>query len=186
MLTVAFKTEELQILLKASKTSPSEPDTLASYGMISTQDSLHKHLTLLPHPSGEQGEFLCNLFFSRIEPSIRIVHETSFRKECQVFRMGKGTSPLEFEALLFAVYTLTVFLSPSEMVEHVFGESRSELLGRYKKAVEMALCRCQFMRSNSFISFQALLYWIVGFAPFPRQVSDRSLVSAMISIFLCV
>ena len=161
LLIMLSQTEEMGILLKATPKTPSS--SLLLNGVMCPQNTVQDPLIILPHPSAEQGEFLCNLFFSRIEPFVRIVHEKSFRKDRQAFLAGRCPSPLEFEALLFAIYLLTVLLSPTELVEQGFGEHRSELVRRFQAATEMALSRCQIMRSHNFVSFQALLYWIVSF-----------------------
>jgi hypothetical protein len=60
----------------------------------------------LTHPTIEESNLLCKLFFESVNPFIHVIHQGLFARELERFRRGTFFLPLEFEALLFSVYTL--------------------------------------------------------------------------------
>lgn len=116
------------------------------------------------HPSKDQSDVLCKLFIEGVEPFIRLVHQETFLRELQLFRAGRLNVPPyanEFEAMLLAIFTLTVTTLRSDVVETIFGEQRETLISRFQLGAEKALVKYDIFRSRKPMLFKALLYYIV-------------------------
>ncbi|KAL9111274.1 MAG: hypothetical protein Q9227_004353 [Pyrenula ochraceoflavens] len=148
--------DELNLLLGSNELSPE----LAEQSLLLAPTSHTETQPSFTAPSLAQGTVLCNIFFQRVEPFIRVLHESSFKRERQQYLLGKSSSQSEFEALLYSVYALSVLSCPSELVNQVLGEDRSAALARYQAVTEAALRRIQFLRNRSLTSLQALLYYV--------------------------
>jgi hypothetical protein len=113
-------------------------------------------------PTVAQSDLLLKIFFESVERFIGVLHEPTFRRELDQYRMGKFNLHREFEALLFSVYAMTIVSLRSEIVIRLFGEPRGVLLERYQFAAERALCAANILRSRKILTFQALLYYLVS------------------------
>ncbi|KKY25378.1 putative fungal specific transcription factor domain-containing protein [Phaeomoniella chlamydospora] len=167
------ETEESKILLNSDLGTPHQTGPSALFG---SDLSAISHVP--QHPTAVQTKVLCDYFFGKIEPFIRILHEPTFRREHQQFQLGRHESPLEFKAILFVIYALTILLCPSEVIERHFGEPINDLLGKYQVDIELALSRIHFLRSRKLLTFQALLYWIT----FLYESGDFETASSMVGL----
>ncbi len=114
------------------------------------------------HPSVSQSDLLLKIFFDSVERFIGVLHEPTFRRELDQFRMKKFSLHREFEALLFSIYAMAIVSMRSDRVVRLFGESRDVLLERYQFAAEKALSAANILRSRKILTFQALLYYLVS------------------------
>ena len=109
-----------------------------------------------------QSDLLLKIFFDSVERFIGVLHEPTFRRELDQFRMGKLAFRREFETLLFSIYSMTIVSLRSDKVVRLFGESRDTLLERYQFAAEKGLSGISLLRSRKILTFQALLYYLVS------------------------
>ncbi|KAH8882404.1 hypothetical protein GQ53DRAFT_831536 [Thozetella sp. PMI_491] len=167
------ETDELHMLLQPLQ----HPAATLSPPIHSHDPTLDLSLDT-PHPSIQQADVLCNLFFARVEPFIRILHEPTFRKEYRSLQLGKCSTPDEFEALLSAIYLLTILVTDKSMVQDIFGQPKAEVLCRSRRFAEASLSRIGFMRSRSMLSFQALLYHIT----FLYEAGDYETATSMVGL----
>lgn len=113
------------------------------------------------HPSIEESNTICQLFFENVNPFLRILHESAFGQALNQYRRGTFILPREFEALLFSIYLLTINNLRPEVVESIFSTSKDALLTRFQQATQTALSNVHFMTSDKIWTLQALLHYLV-------------------------
>jgi hypothetical protein len=113
------------------------------------------------HPSLEESNLLCKLFFESVNPFIRVLHQAHFGRELDRYRRGRLDWPREFEALLFAVYLLAINSLRSEVVQSAFGTSKDTLLAKYQYACQAALANVDFFETDKIHTLQALIHYLV-------------------------
>ena len=96
-----------------------------------------------------------------MNPFIRVVHESLFARELDQYRRGTFILPVEFEAYLFAIYTLTINSLRPEVVERAWACPKETLLARFRYSAQVALAKVNFHKSESVHSFAALLHYLV-------------------------
>lgn len=104
---------------------------------------------------------MCKYFFECVNPFVRILHQTLFARDLDQYRRGTFVHPPEFEALLFAIYTLTVNSLRPEIVEKACGSPKDSLLSRFQYSAQVALAKINFLQSNKIHALGALLHYIV-------------------------
>ena len=114
------------------------------------------------HPTLEQSNQLCKLFFECVNPFIRMLHKGHFGKELNQYRRGAFAFMGEFEALLFSIYALTVHSLHAEVVEAMFSMPKQEITERFKQAAQMAMTKINFHRTDKIIAVQATGHYLVS------------------------
>ncbi|KAH7356415.1 hypothetical protein BKA65DRAFT_207150 [Rhexocercosporidium sp. MPI-PUGE-AT-0058] len=114
----------------------------------------------LTHPSLDESNMLCKYFFETVNPFTRALHSSLFARELGMYRRGTFHLPLEFEALLFSIYTLTVNTLRPELVEGIFSTPKSEVLSRLQLSTQVALTRIRFHRTEKVHGLGALLNYL--------------------------
>jgi hypothetical protein len=128
--------------------APAEEAQWSSYSAIDIPSSVPGANPTLIHPSIEQSNMLCKYFFECVNPFVRVVHEGLFARELREYRRGTFTHPPVFEALLFAIYTLTLSSLDADLVEKSFLCSKEILLARFKSSAQIALVKINFLQSD--------------------------------------
>lgn len=141
-----------------SSTSPSRSSSIL-FGSASPSPP---HELEIYHPTVAQSDLMFKIFFESVERFVGVLHEPTFRRELDQFRMKKHPLHREFEALLFSMYAMTIVSLRSERVLRLFGESREVLLERYQFAAEKSLSAANILRSRKILTFQAFLYYLVS------------------------
>jgi hypothetical protein len=113
------------------------------------------------HPTLEESNLLCKLFFETVNPFIRVLHQAHFGRELDRFRRGRLDWPREFEGLLFAVYLLAVNSLRPDVVQTAFGTSKDTLLAKYQYACQAALANVNFFKTDKVHTLQALIHYLV-------------------------
>jgi hypothetical protein len=113
------------------------------------------------HPSIEQSNMLCKLFFECVNPFIMVLHQSHFGKELRHYRRGDFPFPREFEGLLFSVYLLAVYSVRPEVVEQVFSTSKTDMVSQFKKATHLALSNVNFHKTDKITTVQAVIHYLV-------------------------
>lgn len=112
-------------------------------------------------PTREESNLLLKLFFQSVNPFIRVLHETYFARELDQYQRGVYYLPLEFEALLFSLYTLTVNSVDQSLIEKLFSVPKAVLLVRFQQATQAALSRVSFHKTEKLLTVKALLHYLV-------------------------
>ncbi|KAF2004474.1 hypothetical protein P154DRAFT_485125 [Amniculicola lignicola CBS 123094] len=108
--------------------------------------------SLLPETQ-EMQDALLNLYFSNVDPMVRITHNPTFFRKFQYH--VREVQPLAFAVFYSAINSLT----PSA-VEEKFGESKTEMLARYELGVEISLARENYLTSSSLEILQGFVIWL--------------------------
>lgn len=111
---------------------------------------------LLPETQ-EQRDALLDIYFSNVDPMVRVTHRPSLLRKFPFFL--QDSHPLAFAIFYSAVNSLV----PS-IVETTFGDSKEELLARFELGVEIGLSRENYLTTSSLEVFQAFLIWLTCIA----------------------
>jgi hypothetical protein len=105
---------------------------------------------------------LWQLFLDRVNPLTKIVHVPSLQPYVMEAATGMTGLPLNYQALLFAIYTMaTLSLSDAECV-HMLGVSRDRAIARFSAGARSALVRFNFLKNHDMAVLQALLFYLVS------------------------
>ncbi|KAE8448962.1 hypothetical protein EG329_008758 [Mollisiaceae sp. DMI_Dod_QoI] len=151
--------EDLRQLFDAPTTGDSS-SPWASYSAVGVTSPLPGADLTLAHPTIEESNLLCKYFFECVNPFIRILHQTLFARDLDQYRRGTFINPPEFEALLFAIYTLTVSSLRPEIIEKTYACSKDALLSRFQYSAQVSLAKINFLQSNKIHALAALLHYI--------------------------
>jgi len=114
------------------------------------------------HPTLEESNSLCKIFFESVNPFIRILHKSQFGRELSQYRRGSIDLPREWETLLFSVYLLTISSLRPEVVQAVFSVSKDTLMTRYQYACQSALANVNWFKTDKIRTLQAVLHYLVN------------------------
>lgn len=112
-------------------------------------------------PSIAESNTLCMIFFTSVNPFIRVLHQSLFGRELDQYRRNTLAFPREFEALLFSIYTLTVASLRPQIVEANFSRSKQTFLAQLRNAAQVALSNVDFFKTDKILTMQALLHYLV-------------------------
>lgn len=113
-------------------------------------------------PTVQESNLLCKLFFETVNPFTRVLHEAHFGRELDRYRRGRLHMPCEFEALLSAIYLLTINSLRPEIVQMAFSTSKSTLLAQYQYSCQSALAKVDFYKTDKVHTLQAVLHYLVN------------------------
>lgn len=121
----------------------------------------------LRHPSPERMKILRALYFRNVDPLLKILHRPTIDKMFDIFIVNPDDHPLSkpFEALFFAIYFAAVTSLSPENCRNFLGEDRTTLSARYRRSVEIALSKADYLSSSSLETLQALMLYDVSFWP---------------------
>lgn len=112
------------------------------------------------HPTVEQSNILCKLFFESVNPFIRVLHQSHFGKELSQYRRGTFPFPLEFQARLFSVYTVTANSLRSEVIERIFSSPKHVVVAQFQRATQIALANLEFHKTDKVAVLQAMIHYL--------------------------
>jgi hypothetical protein len=138
---------------------PARPDVNSSSWPLLSQPSLSLPLI---HPTLNESNALCRLFFERVHPFVSMIHQVLFQRELNRYRRGTYHLPEHFEALLLCLYLLTINSLRPDAVEEIFFTPKEEVIERFIQSAQAALTRIDFVRTEKVHGLGALLYYVVG------------------------
>ncbi|KAF4983675.1 hypothetical protein FZEAL_962 [Fusarium zealandicum] len=105
---------------------------------------------------------LWQVFLDRVNPLTKIIHVPSVQPYVMEAATNMNTLPLNYQALLFSIFTIAaVSLTEIESVQ-MLGCSREEALRRYTVGTKVALTRFNFLKNYDMVALQALLLYLVS------------------------
>lgn len=144
-------------MVESEKLSPENSSELLLGGFDSSSTSVHD---LQPDPV--HAFRLWQIFLDRVNPLLKVVHIPTLQPYVMDGAISIGNVPLNYQALLFAVYTISaVSMSVAEAPE-MLGMSREDAIQRYTKGMKTALVTFDFMKNYDMAALQALLLYIVS------------------------
>lgn len=112
-------------------------------------------------PLASQIPFLLDFYQTRVHSVMVVPHMPSLKKLIRHRQTGfQGQYAPSDEALLFAVFYAAIGSLDTDEVTASFHMSKSELSGQYRKGLEMALARADFLSNPSENLVQALLIFL--------------------------
>ncbi|KAJ5884322.1 hypothetical protein N7504_011894 [Penicillium tannophilum] len=124
------------------------------------------------HPSAIQIFQLWQIYLNNVNPLLKINHAPTLQNQIVKASADLSNIAEPLEALMFAMYFLSVTSMPNEEVEAAFGVSKKALLARYHAASQQALINAQFMSTSELTTLQAFLLYLLSIC---RSVDPRSL-----------
>lgn len=104
-------------------------------------------------PPNQQHEAYLNLYFSNVDPMVRITHKPALiRKFSQYIQ---DSHPLAWAIF----YSVVNSLAPATCMQK-FGESKDDLLSKFELAVEISLARENYLTTSSLEVLQGLVLWL--------------------------
>lgn len=114
------------------------------------------------HPPAIQIFQLWQIYLNNVNPLLKINHAPTLQNQIVKASADLSNVAEPLEALMFAMYFLSVTSMPNEEVEAAFGVSKKALLARYHTASQQALINAQFMSSSELTTLQAFLLHLVS------------------------
>ncbi|KAM0250067.1 hypothetical protein ACHAQJ_008760 [Trichoderma viride] len=124
------------------------------------------------HPSSIQILQLWQIYIDNINPLLKITHVPSIQSKIIEATSRLHEAPKNIEALMFAIYVISINSIEDTEVQRTFGETKQELLGRYFPALQQALVNASFMRMPDPLTLQAYLLYLMTVRWYidPRQI----------------
>lgn len=114
------------------------------------------------HPSAADKVMLWDAFINNVDPLLKILHIPTFENEMWEATRNTETIPSGMEALMFAIYTISVASMPAAECEKSFGIAKSILFARFESAVKKAFVKAGILVSTDFRLVQAIVIWLVS------------------------
>lgn len=109
------------------------------------------------HPHPEQVSTLWHIFLENVNPLSKVIHVPSLEPAITEASAHLGKLPRNFEALLFAIYSLAVLSLQPDECQAMLGESKTVLVGRYTTGTKRALSRAKFLGTSDLMVLQAFV-----------------------------
>lgn len=119
----------------------------------------------LQYPPRAQVVELCEIYLTNAHPVCNVLHGPSLKRYLRGESLTLDCSPgiKGLDALKFAVFhAATASLDDTECV-HRIGAPRTQLLANFRRCVEVALVRADFMNTVDLSTLQALVIFIVRY-----------------------
>lgn len=113
------------------------------------------------HPPPDLLLRLWTVYEERCDPLIKMLHIPTMRKTIYSVKDDPAACPRAKEPLLFAIYFATMTALTCEECKEITGESRPDLVARYRFGTEQALARAHFLTSEEMSVLQALVLFLV-------------------------
>jgi hypothetical protein len=103
---------------------------------------------------------LWQLFLERVNPLLKIVHIPTLQPYVMDGAISIGNIPPSYQALLFAIYTISATSLSEAEAPQILGMSREEALAKYTKGMKIALVQFDFMKNYDMVALQALVLYV--------------------------
>jgi len=117
------------------------------------------------HPSTIKIFQTWQVYIENVNPLLKLSHIPTLQP--QIVEASTDTTKISkhFEALMFAIYLISVHSMSDEETRRTLGEEKRSLLARYHQAIQQALINVGFMKSNELVVLQAYLLYLVSLIP---------------------
>lgn len=118
----------------------------------------------LQHPPRAIAAALCAEYNYRVNTVIKMVHAPSLKSYLQDGQPYLNYPPghAAVEALTFAIYFAAVSIQDVDACQANFGQSKVDLIAKYRFATEIALARADLINTTDLAVLQAYLLFLVG------------------------
>ncbi|EPS43041.1 hypothetical protein H072_2977 [Dactylellina haptotyla CBS 200.50] len=113
------------------------------------------------YPSSAHCVILWNCFLENVNPLTLIVHYPSFGEKVMEYKDKPHTMPRNMEALTFSIYALTIASLENRQCQALFGETRDELLVKYRYASQVGLKNAGTLKTTDIVVLQAFVFFLL-------------------------
>jgi hypothetical protein len=144
-----------------------ETPVLAVYAISSNADSLLFGCPMLKslvssHPTPVQIFLLWQTFLDNVNPLLKLFHAPTVQQSILDAATNLENIPQSTEALMFAIYLLSITSLRNNDCERIMGESRPVLFARYSVATQQALINAELLKSSDITVLQAFVLFLVS------------------------
>jgi hypothetical protein len=113
------------------------------------------------HPSSSQVAIYWQTYEENVDPIIKLFHAPQRKKMVYEGALRLTALSRPHECVMFSIYYAAVCASTEAECLMKFGESKTDLLVRYKFGLEQALARADFIRTDSIFVLQAFALYLI-------------------------
>ncbi|KAF2638808.1 hypothetical protein P280DRAFT_470847 [Massarina eburnea CBS 473.64] len=138
------------------------PDTSTSQqsGFIFGYSSSNVDMLSL-HPAVERAREYWSIYKQNVDPLVKVLHIPTFEPVLLDAVQHPESVPKSIEPLMFAIYYGSVTSTMPEDCIAKWGETRDELLNKYRFGLEQALSRANFLYCDEMIILQAFVVFMI-------------------------
>ncbi|KAJ6255916.1 hypothetical protein Dda_9375 [Drechslerella dactyloides] len=114
------------------------------------------------HPSPEHCVVLWNVFLDNVNPLTHVIHYPSLGEKVMQYKDHPHSMPRNLEALMFAIYALTILSIDNKQCQQLFGERKTDLQSRYRFAAQHALKNAGLLKTTDLVVLQGLVLFLVS------------------------
>jgi hypothetical protein len=178
LLILSVQLEDSKDVVQGSDDEDSDP-LLAPSAISSNADSLlfgHPMLKSLvsSHPTPVQIFLLWQTYLDNVNPLLKLFHAPTVQQTILDAASNLENISQSTEALMFAIYFLSITSLKNNDCERIMGESRSLLLARFSNATQQALINAELLKSSNMPVLQAFVLFLVSlsFVKLTRRYSS--------------
>lgn len=126
------------------------------------------------HPTPVQIFLLWQTYLDNVNPLLKLFHAPTVQQTILDAASNLENMPQSTEALMFAIYFLSITSLRNNDCERIMGESRHVLLARFSNATQHALINAGLLKSSNMTVLQAFVLFLVSpsFAMLARRCSS--------------
>jgi hypothetical protein len=144
-------------MIESENLSPEGNSDLLLGGGGDTKTDIH---TLQPDPV--HAFRLWQLFLERVNPLLKVVHIPTLQPYVMDGAISIGNVPLNYQALIFAIYTISAMSVTDAEAPQMLGMPREEAMQQFAKGMKIALVQFDFMKNYDMAALQALVLYVVS------------------------
>lgn len=114
------------------------------------------------HPEPAQIFKLWQLYLDNINPIVKVFHAPTIQKLVSAAASNLSGIPRDAEALMFAIYCVTIQSLSNEDCITVMGEFKDVLKQRYRSGAQYALLNANYLRTSNIMVLQAFTLLVVS------------------------
>ncbi|KAK8177999.1 fungal-specific transcription factor domain-containing protein [Phyllosticta citrichinensis] len=113
------------------------------------------------HPQLHHIFTLWQAYLDNVNPLVKLLHTPTVQRQVLKAVSNLEAIDAETELLMFSIYLMAVVSMPSEECQ-ALGESKQQLLTKFRYATKVALYRAGFLRSSDLVVLQAFILFLLA------------------------
>ncbi|KAK7437342.1 C6 zinc finger protein [Colletotrichum acutatum] len=114
------------------------------------------------YPNAGQIFGLWQIFLERVNSLTKIIHPPTLQQSVAEAAAGPGSLPHNIDALLFAVYSMSIVSMTDDECLAMLGSTCKAAFWRFSSGVRASLLQAQFLKSHDLTTLQALVLHIMS------------------------
>ena len=127
------------------------------------------------HPPVAQFDYYWDTFLENVDPLIKVIHKPTMKSVMEKQKYNLPGLSKSKTAMMFAIYYSTVTSITPEECQAKLGESKVNLLAKYRFGVEQALAQAGFLTTKEIITVKAFVVFLIA----ARRHDDSRFVWAL-------